>query len=198
MKENMNEKTVLHYSVHCYSNNIYSCYICSCYCNFLLCIAMYYLIPIVFCLHHCSRIYSCLCLAWTIPIPFISFLQTTMFFACMFLSVSLVRHASQLRVHYTYSCLSLCLIPLPLCLIPHSLCLIPLSVSHSYFSVSHSSFSVSHLSLSVSHASFSVSYSFLCVSSLSLCLIPFSVSHYASPTSGEAYRDRRLTTNFEL
>ena len=24
------------------------------------------------------------------------------------------------------------------------------------------------------------------------------MSHYASPASGEAYRDRRLTTNFEL
>ena len=24
------------------------------------------------------------------------------------------------------------------------------------------------------------------------------IAYYASPTSGEAYRDRRLTTNFEL
>ena len=30
------------------------------------------------------------------------------------------------------------------------------------------------------------------------CLLTLSNHNYASPTSGEAYRDRRLTTNFEL
>ena len=35
-------------------------------------------------------------------------------------------------------------------------------------------------------------------SSLHLILSKPSIPNYASPTSGEAYRDRRLTTNFEL
>ena len=41
-------------------------------------------------------------------------------------------------------------------------------------------------------------YCYLCNSQLSVLNTIYCQHYYASPTSGEAYRDRRLTTNFEL